>query len=400
MLYEPLGKLFYKNNVLYESTYRERFNNEFTYRYDFSIGENQAFAVINLEVLNLLTSILQLDKRLLRLTNLLPPIALTQFTKKCIVDEIQLTNEIEGVHSTRKEIRELIHEDSTNTTIKRKRLYGLVQKYMMLSDGQKINLKSCRDIRTLYDEFVLAEVKADHQENVPDGSIFRKDIVEIVSQSQKVIHKGMYPEEKIIMSMTAALDILHDDNLNYFVNIAVFHYMFGYIHPFYDGNGRMARFISSYLLNQQLEPIVGFGLSYTIKNNIKTYYDLFKMTNDPRNKGDLTSFVIGFLEFVKAAIENLCATIEGRAEQLYFYASKIEKYTEGNKNVETILYVLVQNALFDDEGIDIKSLANAAEIGLSTVRDSLRKISKDVLIVRKTGKMNVYSANLDVMAQV
>lgn len=397
MLYEPLAKLFYKNNVLYESIYEKRFNNESTHHYDFSVGENKAFLVVNLEVLNLITSILQLDKKLLKLTKLLPPIALTQFTIKCIVDEIQLTNEIEGVYSTRKEIRELIYENNKKINAKRKRLYGLVQKYLMLSDGQKINLKNCQDIRILYDEFVLAEVKSYNKENIPDGRVFRKEIVEIVSQSQKVIHKGLYPEEKIIMAMTAALEVLHDDSLNYFVNIAVFNYMFAYIHPFYDGNGRMARFISSYLLNRKLEPIVGFALSYTIKNNIKKYYELFKLTNDFRNKGDLTPFVIGFLEFIKEAIASLCTTIEGRAEQLYFYTSKIEKYTAGNKNIKAILYVLVQNALFDDEGIDIRSLSKATKIGLSTVRDSLRKIPKEILIVKKTGKMNVYSANLELM---
>lgn len=397
MLYEPLAKLFYKNNLLYESIYEKRFNNESTHHYDFIVGENQAFLVMNLEVLNLITGILQLDKKLLKLTKLLPPIALTQFTIKCIVDEIQLTNEIEGVYSTRKEIRELIYENNKKINAKRKRLYGLVQKYLMLSDGQKINLKNCQDIRILYDEFVLAEVKSDNKENIPDGRVFRKEIVEIVSQSQKVIHKGLYPEEKIIMAMTAALEILNDDSLNYFVNVAVFHYMFAYIHPFYDGNGRMARFISSYLLNRKLEPIVGFALSYTIKNNIKKYYELFKLTNDFRNKGDLTPFVIGFLEFIKEAIESLSTTIEGRAEQLYFYTSKIEKYTAGNKNIKAILYVLVQNALFDDEGIDIRSLSKATKIGLSTVRDSLRKIPNEILVVKKTGKMNVYSANLELM---
>jgi len=398
MLYKSLSKLFYKNNEAYEITYRERFNNEFTYRYDFTIGENQAFVVMNLEILNLLTSILKLDKRLLKITKSVPPIALTQFTKKCIVDEIQLTNEIEGVHSTRKEIRELIDDKTENK--EKKRLYGLVQKYMMLSYGQEVALKSCQDIRKLYDEFVLAEIKADNRENIPDGDIFRKEIVEIISSSQKVIHKGMYPESKIITAMTAALDMLNNNKLNDFVNIAVFHYMFGYIHPFYDGNGRMARFISSYLLNQQLESVVGFSLSYTIKNKLKKYYDMFKEANDYKNKGDLTPFIIGFLELIEETIENLCIIIEGKAEQYKFYKEKIEKYADGNKPIRNILHVLVQSALFDDEGISIQDLVEIAELSPSTIRGWIKQIPKDVLIVKQSGKMNVYSVNLDVVAKL
>jgi len=397
MLYEPLNKIFYKDNESYETIYRERFNSEFAHRYNFTIGGDQAFVGLNLEILNLITSILQLDKRLLKVTNHLPPIALTQFTRKCVVDEIQLTNEIEGVHSTRKEIRELINDESVNK--KRKRLYGLVQKYMMLSNRQEIKLKTCQDIRTLYDEFILAEVKADDMSNIPDGDIFRKDIVEIVSPSQKIIHKGLFPEAKIITAMTSALDILHDNKLNTFVNIAVFHYMFGYIHPFYDGNGRMARFISSYLLNQQLESVIGFSLSYTIKNKIKKYYDIFKDANDYKSKGDLTPFVIGFLEFIEEVIENLCVTIEGRAEQFKFYVGKIGKCADGNKSIRDILFVLVQNALFDDEGICISELAQATEMGQSTVRAWLKKIPDDIMIITQSGRMNVYRINLDVMAQ-
>lgn len=398
MQYEPLSKVFYKNNAAYETTYLERFNSEFAYRYNFTIDEYQAFVGINLEILNLITDILQLDKRLLKAIQNVPPIALIQFTKKCIVDEIQLTNEIEGVHSTRKEIRELINDKTENK--ERKRLYGLVQKYMMLAKGQQIELKSCQDIRKLYDEFVLAEIKADNPDNIPDGDIFRKDIVEVVSPSQKVIHKGLYPEAKIITAMTSALDILHDDKLNYFVNIAVFHYMFGYIHPFYDGNGRMARFISSYLLTRQLEPIVGFGLSYTIKNKIKKYYEMFKDANDYKNKGDLTPFVIGFLEFIKEAIENLCFTIEGRAEQFNFYSEKIKKYAGSNKPLAKILYVLVQNSLFDDEGISIQDLAEIAALSPSTVRDRIKQIPQDMLIIDQRGRMNIYSMNLDAAARI
>ncbi|MDD4599841.1 MAG: hypothetical protein PHQ46_02080 [Negativicutes bacterium] len=119
MQYELLSKIFYKNNAAYESIYLNRFSSEFAYHYDFTIGEHQAFVGINLDILNLITSILQLDKRLLKASKGVPPIALYQFTKKCIVDEIQLTNEIEGVHSTRKEIRELINDKTERKERKR-----------------------------------------------------------------------------------------------------------------------------------------------------------------------------------------------------------------------------------------------------------------------------------------
>jgi Fic family protein len=398
MQYELLSKIFYKNNADYEHTYLKRFENDLACRYNFTINENQAFVEINMEILNLITNILQLDKRLFKATQSIPPIALIQFTKKCLVDEIKLTNEIEGVHSTRKEIKELIHDK--NESKKTKRLQGLVQKYLMLLDSQRIELKSCQDIRKLYDEFILTEIKEEDPKNIPDGENCRKEGVDIVSPSQKVIHKGLYPETKIVAAMTTAIEVLNDSKMNYFINIAIFHYMFGYIHPFYDGNGRMGRFISSYLLAQKLEPVVGFGISYTIKNKIKKYYDMFKETNDYKNKGDLTPFVIGFLEIIAESIEHLCSTLEARAEQFYFYSDKIEKYAGGNKNFSTILYILVQNSLFADDGISIQDITRITELSSSTVRTLLKQIPEEMLIIKQTGKMNMYDINLEVVAKI
>ena len=65
--------------------------------------------------------------------------------------------------------------------------------------------------------------------------------------------------------MTKGLNILNNDEYDYMIRIAVFHYIFGYIHPFYDGNGRTSRFISSYLLSKNLLPIVSYKLASTIK---------------------------------------------------------------------------------------------------------------------------------------
>ncbi len=397
MKYESLSKILYKENDMYEPTYLKRFESESTYQYDFMIGKNKAFVVINLEILNIVSDILHLDKILSETTKNLPAIALIQFTKKCIVDEIKLTNEIEGVYSTRKEIREIINDKTDNKT---KPLYGLVNKYMMLIDNQRIELKSCQDIRNLYDEFILAEIKDDDPKNLPDGDIFRKDIVEIVSSTQKVIHKGLYPETKIISAMTSALNDLNDGEMENLIKIAVFHYMFGYIHPFYDGNGRMTRFISSYLLAQRLEPVVAFGLSYTIKEKIKKYYHIFKEANDQKNKGDLTPFVIGFLEFIKESIENLCSTLEAKAEKLSFYTEKIKKYVDGNNQLGKVLYVLIQNSLFADEGISIEDISNIVGLSSSTIRTQIKKIPEELLIIKHSGRMKIYDVNLDVMAEL
>ena len=392
MSYESLGKIYYKNNDKYEDIYQSRFNSEFTIKFDFNIGEHQSFLVINNDILTLVSTIMKNDKNLSKASLGLPPIALKYFLKRCLIDEIQITNEIEGVRSTKREIRALV--DTKEKSKEKKRLYGLVQKYKLLLSDINFSLDTCEDIRTLYDEFVLAEVERENIKNIPDGKFFRKDMVEIISPSQKVIHKGVFPEEKIIDLLTKALNVLKVIDINPLVKIALFHYMFGYIHPFYDGNGRVSRFISSYLLNKELEKMVGFSLSNSIKNKISKYYDIFKITNEQKNKGDMTPFVIGFLELINDGVENLYNVIESKKEQLDFYQKIINGYADDNKSVINILYILVQNALFDDEGLDVVRLSQITKLSDSSIRAKLKDL-KAFVTSGFVGKKKVYSANLE-----
>lgn len=66
--------------------------------------------------------------------------------------------------------------------------------------------------------------------------------------------------------LNKSLDFLtNENNVGPLVKIAVFHYLFGYAHPFYNGNGRTSRFISSYLLCNILNQSIALRISYTIK---------------------------------------------------------------------------------------------------------------------------------------
>ena len=74
--------------------------------------------------------------------------------------------------------------------------------------------------------------------------------------------------KKLIDFLNKSLDFLtNENNVGPLVKIAVFHYLFGYAHPFYNGNGRTSRFISSYLLCNILNQSIALRISYTIKND-------------------------------------------------------------------------------------------------------------------------------------
>lgn len=388
--YKLLSSLYYKDINQYNKLYTTRFTNENTYHFNIKINDNEAFCCLDSQIFSLCDKISKADKYIYALSSQLPSAAITQFAAKSLVDEIILTNDIEGVYSTRKEINLILNDVKKRNS--RKRFEGLVAKYKMLSRTE-ISLNNCEDIRRIYDELVLSEVVEDDPDNMPDGVIFRKEIAEVTTSTQKVIHKGLYPEEKITDYMEQSLKILNNEDIHILIRIAIFHYLFGYIHPFYDGNGRTSRFISSYLLSKNYEYIIGYRLSYTIKENISDYYEAFKICNNPKSKGDLTPFVIMFLKIINKSFENLLDALYKRKENLEKYFSIVSKIKGIDKDLS---YVLLQGALFSNLGIDKKDLCNTLEISESTLSKRLKVIAKlGYLIVKKNGRVNHYSFNID-----
>ena len=150
MGYEGLSKLFYKSPEQYQAAYQRRFAGDATVHFAFDVHQKPAFLVITPELLSLIDQIHVLDKQLTWISRRLPKIAKQQYSTWAVIEEIRLTNEIEGVHSTRREIQLLVED---HLPVKNEqRLVGFVKKYRQLMNRQSIPLRTCEDLRRLYDE--------------------------------------------------------------------------------------------------------------------------------------------------------------------------------------------------------------------------------------------------------
>lgn len=395
MNYEPLAKLYYKDKSVYTKIYNERFNNEISYHLPFEISGNKAFFIIDYQISKKIEEIYYISRQLDDILNQLPPIAFKYYINKNLIDEIMLTNDIEGVYSTRKEISQIIEMPDNST--KKVRLMGLVKKYQKLINGEKIPLSSCNDIRLLFDEIVLNEIEEDEK---TDGEIFRTGSVSVCTATDKEKHRGLYPEKKLIDFLNKSLDFLtNENNVGSLVKIAVFHYLFGYAHPFYNGNGRTSRFISSYLLCNILNQSIALRISYTIKNDKNKYYKAFDICNDPKNKGDITPFIYSFIDIIKNAAKSSLENLESLKQRLEYYSTIHENiYNFFENDLQSkIVYILIQNALFSRKGVFIEELKHHLECSEATIRKNIKSLIKHGLIItteREKNKM-LYELSLD-----
>ena len=390
MSYLSLKKYGYNHHGEALNEYQRRFNSSDAKHIGINIGSSPAFFVETKEINKSVLALYKMDKKVMELCRELPPEAVAQYLLKCLTDEIQITNSIEGVHSTQKEILDAYENRGT-------RFKGIVDKYLLMLSDEQILLESNQDIRDLYDELVLPEVLEESEKDRPDGEIFRKERVFVRGPNFEPAHEGLYPEDKIIEAMQKALDYLNDEDEELIYRVAVFHYLLGYIHPFYNGNGRLNRFISSYMLTSELELIIGYRLACTIKEEQSSYNKAFDECNDEANRGELTMFVEMFVNILTESMENLIVALKEKKADWERYQSNISVLPFGTEKYYLAVYEqLILHELFAPEGVDMVNLKKATNISIPTLRKLLKNIEDAGLLkVDSSGRRFVYGIRLD-----
>ena len=213
MSYKSLYRLYLMNNDdVFSNIYKNRFNSDSTIKFDLYINDYQSFFYYDKEIMALVASIRDYDYRINEIFSSFPDIAKEEYTRKSLIDEVEYTNQIEGVVSTRKDINDLIKEIENKSKAKN-RFEGIVNKYFLLNK-EELEINNSSDIRKIYDEMLINEIEAEDKKNIPDGRVFRKDTVNVYSTSGNVIHEGLFPEAKIVDYMDKAIDILNNSSID------------------------------------------------------------------------------------------------------------------------------------------------------------------------------------------
>lgn len=97
------------------------------------------------------------------------------------------------------------------------------------------------------------------------------------------------------------------------------HLWFVTIHPFEDGNGRIARTITDLLMTRADQiPHRFYSISAAILNDRKSYYDILETTQ--HGGMDITDWIIWFLHTTNHAIEKTVSTLDLIADKARFWS--------------------------------------------------------------------------------
>ena len=204
------------------------------------------------------------------------------------LQESKDSSEIENIITTQDEIfqGQVDQKLIKNTAIKEVQNYNLA-----LQTGFKIiqNTKLIKSDCILTVQNILEQNNAGYRKLC--GTTLKNQA------SGEIIYEPPQNYEEIQSLMANLIDYINDDELQEIdplIKMAIIHFQFESIHPFYDGNGRTGRILNIlYLINKGLLNLPILYLSRYIVQNKNDYY---KLLQNVRDKNAWESWILFMLE--------------------------------------------------------------------------------------------------------
>jgi Fic family protein len=215
-----------------------------------------------------------------------------------------------------------------------------------------------------------------------DVACYRTGEMQVISGpmgKEKVHYQAPSPSE-VKKEMDVFLHWLnHETNIDPVLKAAIAHFWFIIIHPFDDGNGRIARAISDLLLARSEESSQRFySLSSQIRIERKGYYEVLQKVQ--HSNGDITEWLIWFLNCLYKAIENTEGTIQHVLQKGVF----LDKHKETSLNSRQRLML---NRLFEGfEGkLNTSKWAKMAKCSSDTALRDIQDLIRKGILQKEAG---------------
>ncbi|MDR0334639.1 MAG: Fic family protein [Methanomassiliicoccaceae archaeon] len=213
---------------------------------------------------------------------------------------------------------------------------------------------------------------------------YRADEMKVVSGAigKEKIHYEAVPAKNVKDEMNKFLAWFNNDDviIDPVLRSAIAHLWFITIHPFDDGNGRIARAISDMMLARSENSRERFySLSKHILAERKEYYDVLKQTQ--HGGSDITGWLIWFLSVLRNALQETECSVQNVLLKAAFWEDRRDIVMNSRQR-------LMVNKLFDELSGKLTTSKWAKITKCSTdtaLRDITDLIEKGILIKDEAG---------------
>lgn len=208
-----------------------------------------------------------------------------------------------------------------------------------------------------------------------NGPVFvgHKTKIEIVVKHNPPFHTA----SEIENALKNIYDWLNEkSDIHPLIKAGIFHHEFAYIHPFFDGNGRLARILTTYYLLLNNYEVSKFFI-------LDDFYDidrqLYSDTLHTADKGENTAWIEYFLEGIAVSLQGALARIN-ELKQTSLEEIKGEKRVIVSSREEEVLQIVL-----DKKAIRTSDIQNALSVTRQQAHSLLHSLVKKGLL-EKFGK--------------
>lgn len=304
---------------------------------------------------------------------------------KSAEEEIACSSAIENIDFSRDSIRNILKGYAPKDEMEN-RILGQKKGLEFISDPK--NKITEENLYKLY--MITVGEFLDEENELKNGSFYRDDSVFIVSD--KLEHSGL--EHSLLpLYMKKLIEFINEENIqDDLIKASVIHFYFAYLHPYFDGNGRMARLLHLWFLIQEgYKTTLFVPFSSFIQKNKSGYYNAFTLIEENYK----ISGVIDVTPFIKYFTDNVYNKLPESEITENIFESYKEHLSKGEvTQKETELWAFVLSCYGLEEFSTKRLEKDFSDVAYATIRKFVLKFEKwGLLSSRKLGNRVKYKIN-------
>ena len=286
---------------------------------------------------------------------------------KAMEEEIVSTFRIEQIDTSRESVRRILSGQAPKND-EEHRIYGMKLGLEFIADVSHTITEE--NLFRLY-QMTIGDFLLEEDRLLP-GNLYRHDSVYIVGN--KVEHTGL-PWQRLPAYMAELVAFAAEKaTQNDLVKAAILHFALAYLHPYFDGNGRMARLLHLwYLVQRGYSSALFVPMSRFIEESRSRYYKAYTLVEQNQQISsvlDVTPFLTYFAESVYSRLGE--GQPQPRTLQAFDEALRQGKVTEK----ERALWQFVLTAYGDEEFSTKRLEKDFGDAAYATIRSFVLKFER------------------------
>lgn len=317
--------------------------------------------------------------------NIITPYGKQRLLTKSIIEEAIASSQLEGAAVTTPVAKKIILENKAPKDKSERMIINNYRTMRAIVDNYKnqpLSSEMLLELHTLITKDTLGNDKQGRFRRDEDG-------ISVNDQMKYIYHtppNGAFLKEQIFQLIRYANDETEVGFVHPIIKAIFIHFWVGYLHPFYDGNGRIARTLFYwYLMRKGYWAIQYLPISLVIKNASDKYGMSYVYSE--QDECDITYFYDFHIKKIMEALKNFEAYIKKKNEENTSLQDKLaHKFQLNDRQYELLRYLIMKG-----EGgyVTPSSFIMLYKVSRETANKDMKELEELNLIGKKRVGKNV-----------